>query len=272
MTGNANALRADIRDESVRLTTAAGLASVPIKLMGGLAFWLRCPSVRVGAYARSYADLDFVVTAAAAPRARAFLVAEGYVPDQFFNGLHGASRLYYTAPDGRWSIDVVLDQLVMSHRLDLRAHIGGPEPTISLADLLLTKLQVWEITRKDLGDALCLLADHAIGESEYTSGDGPSGGGTDGGSTGFPGVLRLDRLRSVLAADWGFCHTAERNLGKVRELWMEQPLPAPSLDVAAQVDTLRRLIDATPKSVAWRARARIGERIRWYETPEEVRH
>jgi len=33
-----------------------------------------------------------------------------------------------------------------------------------MADLLLTKLQVWEITRKDLGDALCVLADHPLGD------------------------------------------------------------------------------------------------------------
>ena len=254
MSLDATTLPADIRDESARLTTAAGLIDLPIKLMGGLAVWLRCPSVRDGPYARDYADLDFAVTTAAASRAKAFLGAEGYLPDQFFNGLHGATRLYFGTPDGRWSIDVVVDQLVMSHRLDLRSQLGGPEPTISLADLLLTKLQVWEITRKDLGDALCLLADHPIGE----------GGAADG--------LNLARIRDVLAADWGFCHTVERNLGKVLELWTEQSLPAPPFDVAIQVDALRQAIDAAPKSVAWRARARVGERIRWYETPEEVRH
>ena len=52
----------------------------------------------------------------------------------------------------------------MSHKLDLRGRLDGPRPTITLADLLLTKLQVWEINRKDLGDAACLLADHGLGE------------------------------------------------------------------------------------------------------------
>ncbi len=31
-------------------------------------------------------------------------------------------------------------------------------------------------------------------------------------------------------------------------------------------------IDAAPKTLGWKARARVGERVRWYETPEEVRH
>lgn len=49
-------------------------------------------------------------------------------PDKFFNGLHGATRLYYQAPDARWSIDIVIDELAMSHRLDLRGQLDDPSP------------------------------------------------------------------------------------------------------------------------------------------------
>src|SRR5205814_8352464 len=142
-------------------------------------------------------------------------------------------------------IDVVVNQLAMSHRLDLRNRLDGPEPTLTLADLLLTKLQVWEITHKDLGDALCLLADHPLGE-----GAGPES-------------INLGRIRSVLGADWGFCHTVERNLGKILELWREAPLASPPFDLEAQATELLRSIDSAPKSVSWRARARIGEPVRW---------
>ena len=251
----------DIRDESVRLTAAAGHAGLPLKLFGGLAVWLTCPRVRDGPFARPYADMDFAVTASAARKARSFLEAEGYVADQFFNRLHGATRLFYAAPDGRWSVDIIVDQLVMSHRLDLRTRLGGPGPTLPLADLLLSKLQVWEITRKDLGDALCLLADHPLDDDAKPA-------AVDGSVE----AIGLDRVRGVLASDWGFCHTVERNLGKVRDLTTEQPLPDSPFDVATQVERLREVIDAAPKSVGWRARARVGEKVRWYETPEEVRH
>jgi hypothetical protein len=245
----------DIREEAKRLAEAAVTLGLSARLIGGLAIWLRCPSVRTGPYARSYDDMDFAISAAASTKFKALLMTQGYLPDQFFNGLHGATRLYYGEPGGRWSIDVVIDELVMSHKLDLRGRLDGPAPTITLADLLLTKLQVWEINRKDLGDTLCLFADHDLSEDDSE---------TEG--------ISLPRVRSVLGKDWGFCHTVERNAQKVAALWAQEPLPGATHDVAAQVAALRQAIEDAPKSRAWRLRSRVGERIRWYETPEEVKH
>ncbi len=199
--------------------------------------------------------MDFAVAARGSADIKDLLTAEGYLPDRFFNGLHGESRLFFGAPDGQWSIDIVIDELTMSHRLDLRGRLDGPAGTLTLADLLLTKLQVWEINRKDLGDALCLLADHRLG-----------------GDDSDVETISRQRIAAVLGADWGFCHTAERNLGKLAELWAETPVPTASCDAAAQIESLRQTIDQAPKTRGWRMRSRIGERVRWYETPEEVGH
>src|ERR1700690_4179949 len=160
-------LAADIQAEAARLGGLLLAAGIPARLMGGVAVWLRSPSVHQGPFARPYADLDFVVASKGAIQLKAFLLEQGYLPDQFFNALHGATRLYFQAPDARWSVDVVVDELAMSHKLDLRGRLDGPAVTIGLADLLLTKLQVWEINRKDLGDALCLIADHALAEGSH---------------------------------------------------------------------------------------------------------
>ncbi len=245
----------DIRDEAAELGAAVLSRGLSARLLGGLAIWLTSPSVRSGPFVRSYNDMDFATSKASSQAFRALLEERGYLPDKFFNGLHGATRLYYQAPDGQWSVDIVLDELTMSHRLDLRGQLDGPGPTISLADLLLTKLQVWEINRKDLGDTLCLLADHGLAES--TPGDKE---------------VSLTRVAAVLGADWGFCHTVERNLVKLLELWSAEPLVDAAHDVAAQVRTIQAAIEAAPKSRSWRLRSRIGERVKWYETPEEVRH
>src|SRR6202162_2387208 len=220
------------------------------RLIGGLASSLRCPSVHDGPFARTYDDMDFAISAAAATRFKALLISQGYLPDQFFNGLHGATRLYYGEPAGRGWIDVVIDELAMPHKLDLRGRLDGPAPTITLADLLLTKLQMWEINRKDLGDTVCLLADHALTEDD---------GDVEG--------VSLPRLRSVLGRDWGVSHTFERNARKGAELWSQDQLPAPARDVAEQIRTLLQVIADAPKSRAWRLRSRVGERLRWYETP-----
>jgi len=270
MTESPPRILADIRDEASSIAAEVAAAGLPARLLGGVAFWLRCPSVRSGPFARDYADLDFAVSKPASQRFRAILEGRGYLPDKFFNGLHGATRLYYGAPDGQWSVDIVIDELTMSHRLDLRGQLDGPGPTLSQAELLLTKLQVWEINRKDLGDAACLLADHGLAA-------GPAGASTAGASTAGPDEISLARVTAVLGTDWGFCHTAERNLGKVAELAATEPVPAGPApgaghDVAAQVGAIRAAIEAAPKSRSWRMRSRIGERVKWYETPEEVRH
>ncbi|MGH2512148.1 MAG: hypothetical protein ACRDGQ_05630, partial [Candidatus Limnocylindrales bacterium] len=246
---------ADIRDEAARLGDLILAAAIPARLMGGLAIWLRSPSVRQGPFARTYGDLDLAVAASGAGQLKALFLAQGYLPDQFFNGLHGATRLYFQEAAARWSVDVIVDELAMSHKLDLRGRLAGPGATISPADLLLTKLQVWEINRKDLGDALCLLADHPLGDevSDHEA-------------------IDLKRITTVLGSDWGFCHTVERNLTSVANLWTAEPLLGVAHDVGEQVSRLRGAIDSAPKSFGWRSRARIGERVRWYETPEEVRH
>ncbi len=114
---------------------------------------------------------------------------------------------------------------------------------------------MWEINRKDLGDTLCLLADHALSADDSD---------TEG--------ISLPRVRSVLGKDWGFCHTVLRNAQKVAALWSQEPLPGTAHDVAAQVAALQQAIEDAPKSRAWRLRSRLGERVRWYETPEEVKH
>jgi hypothetical protein len=246
-------IRDGIHEEAVRLGADTIAAGIPLRLMGGLAVWVSSPSVRGGPFARPYRDMDFAGDKKAASRIKQFFADEGYVPEKLFNALHGAQRLNFGAPDGRWTVDVVLDELSMSHRLDLRGRTAGPNPTIDIADLLLTKLQIWEINRKDLGDALCILADHALEEH-----DGES--------------IDLRRLRSVLGSDWGFCHTVERNLGLVADLWRTEPLDGARYPVDEQVARLIDEIERAPKSARWRTRARVGERMRWYETPEEVRH
>ena len=249
------AISGDITEEAAALGAAVLDRQIAARLLGGLAVWLRCPSVRTGRFARSYQDMDFAVSKADAGKLRALIEERGYLPDKFFNGLHGATRLYYAAPDGRWSIDIVIDELNMSHNLDLRGRLSGPGPSVSLADLLLTKLQVFHITGKDLGDALCLLADHGVADSDSDA-----------------EAISLPRLTSVLAADWGFCHTVEGNLGKVSELWQREPLAGAPRDLPGRVRAIQAAIAAAPKSRAWKLRSRIGERIKWYETPEEVRH
>lgn len=254
---------AEIEAEARRVVEAAVAERLRVRLMGGLAIRIQSPAVARPPYERTYRDLDLVARSRDVAGLRRLLEREGYIGDKLFNAIHGAQRLVYTAPDGRWSVDVVIDQLAMSHTIDLRDRLAADGITLDLADLLLTKVQIWETNRKDLGDIACLLADHPLVAVGRLSA-GP-------GSSDAPTPIDLVRIRSVLGADWGFCHTAERNLRAVAELVGRTPVPDARYDVATQVTSLLADIAAAPKSLGWKARARVGERVRWYETPEEAR-
>jgi hypothetical protein len=48
--------------------------------------------------------------------------------------------------------------------------------------------------------------------------------------------------------------------------------PGAARDPLAQARRLLELAESAPKGVKWRLRANVGDRVRWYELPEEVGH
>src|SRR4051794_4124131 len=188
----------DVREEGLRLAAAADAAGVPLRLMGGVAVWLRCPSIRSPTLTRVPADIDFVGLSRATPAIKEFFDAQGYRADRMFNALHGAQRLNF-ADEGRdRPVDVVLDRFAMCHTIDLRGRLTLEPLTIPATDLLLTKLQVVELNDKDVRDLVALLADVS------------------------PDVAYVSRL---LGADWGFEHTVRRTVDRVVEELHAYELP-----------------------------------------------
>lgn len=241
--------------EAQRLASAAAQEGLGMRLMGGVAIWLVAPSVRVAPFARDYADLDLAVRKRDSRAVGPFMERQGYVPERLFNSIHGAQRLNFAHADGAWTVDVVIDVLRMSQVIDLRGRLEPGAATLDLADLLLTKLQIWEINDKDLGDLVCLLGDRPLSDS---GGDGES--------------IDVRRILSLTGEDWGLCHTLERNLRRVAELARSRKPASASFDPVVQAEALLAAIAGGRKTLAWQLRGRIGERMRWYETPEEVRH
>lgn len=241
----------DICAEGERLAHAAIEAGVPLALIGGVAIWLRSPSMHGPPLQRSYNDLDIAITSSGQAAVKRFLEEQGYTPDRKFNALHGASRLIYVdAARGR-HLDVIKDRFVMCHTLDLRRRIEPGMATLPLADLLLTKLQIVELNEKDLRDILGLLADHAVGPGQEE--------------------IDPDRIVAVTRDDWGLDHTIRRTLGVARERADWPGLPdGTAARIRQRIDGLLGLIDQSPKGMRWKMRARVGERVRWYELPEEA--
>lgn len=219
--------------------------------IGGVAVALRCESARArGPFARDYSDLDMVTSRSSATGLAAVLSEHGYVPVRNFNALHGRTRMLFVREDGAHA-DVFIDTFSMCHRLELAQRLSIHEETVSLADLLLTKLQVAKINHKDVTDALALLVDHELSSDE-------SG-------------INISYIAEILAKDWGWWRTMTANLEAIRTRLPRMQLPPLHAEISgSRLAQLSREIELRPKSMRWRMRARMGDRIPWREDPEEV--
>jgi hypothetical protein len=75
----------------------------------------------------------------------------------------------------------------------------------------------------------------------------------------------------LTAEDWGLWRTTQINLERLREGLGTLALdPADQQLVLERIDSLWDRIEREPKSRRWRLRARVGDRKRWYEVPDEV--
>jgi len=243
--------------EAESLAEGASSAGVPLRLLGGLAVRVLCPDLPPRL--RRDQDIDFACLSKGRQAAMAYLEQAGCEPDRRFNSLNGSQQMYFTAPSGR-PIDVMVDRLTMCHTLDFRPSFSVLPLTLDVVDLLLTKLQIVEMNEKDARDILQLLSSFPV------AGDSPG-----------ESAPEIDRGRfcKVLGSDWGWWRTVTGNLNKLPLLAAEHPdllPPSPKHDPLRAAERLLELADATPKSMQWKMRSRIGDRVRWYELPEEVAH
>ena len=245
----------DVLGEATSLITGAQEEGIPVRLVGGLAVRVLTPDYPPRA--RDGQDLDMASVSAHRRALSEFLVARGYEGDKTFNALYGHKQLYFASPSGR-TIDVLIDRLEMSHTLVFSGRIERMPHTLDPTDLLLSKLQIFELNEKDAQDVIYLAS-----AFEVRDGDEPES-------------IGLERFCSVVADDWGWWRTVTLNLDKIRDLANGEgaglvPERA-AYDPAAQLERLRAAADDTPKTLRWKLRSKVGERKRWYELPEETEH
>ena len=245
-----NLPEADVIAEAERIAAAALARKVPVKLVGGAAVNLHSKSAREAPLKRKYGDLDFVAPSKQRQAAEKLFESLGYEGDRRFNTLNGHQRLLYLDPVNNRQIDIFIDRMRMCHVIELADRLGGADPCLTPADLLLSKLQVFEVNMKDLVDAIALLLDHPIADNDDDA-------------------INASYLARLLSQDWGLYRTMQLNTARVRETAKELPVPANTVN--QRLDELWERTEAHPKSLKWRLRARVGDRMSWYELPEEVR-
>jgi hypothetical protein len=255
--------------ESMRIVDLADQRGLQVRLMGGMGIRAHAPDWPARTR-RVEVDLDFATRSKDRGAFYELLEAEGYTPDKRHNALFGGKQAYFVDVARKRPVDVLVDSLEMCHRFEFADRLALSKPTLPLAELLLSKLQVVKINRKDVLDALVLLAEHPLGQND---------GALD--SRFGLGAINVPRILSFTSNDWGWWRTVTGNLDTLDRYLDSEATPedldlnngrAVLFDPKEQIAALRKAIDDAPKSTRWKLRARVGERTSWYNEPEEMGH
>ncbi len=250
-----------LQDEARRLLAAADASALPLGLLGGMGIRLLLGERMEPRLRREIGDLDFITTRRAGAAVESMLAAHGWEPRRRFNAINGARRLLFDEPggarDGARRVDVFVGSFQMCHRLPLLERLNGRGEILPAAELALTKLQIVALNAKDRDDLYALLLACEVADQ-------------DAGSDGAP-AIDARRIADLTGNDWGLHHTLELNLSRLRDGLLETGLEAAPRELLQQrIAALGDALERAPKSRAWRLRARVGERRRWFEEPEEI--
>src|SRR5208282_4140008 len=235
---------ADIVKETERIIDLADKQNVTLRLFGGLAIRFHCPSATHRSLERKYADIDFMGLSKQARSIKKLFLELGYAPREVFNAYYGDQRLIFNDLANERRIDIFLDVFKMCHKFEFKNRLILNKPTIPLADLLATKLQVVHITEREYRDIIALVHDHE--------------------------TINGLRLAQLCSEDWGIYKTFSINIGFVMMALKEFQLDSEYESVARKhLEELTSRIENVPKTTGWKIRARIGEKKRWYELPED---
>ena len=237
-------------DRAVKIVEEARKRDVVLRIMGAIALKLHCPKYK-HIIVRELSDIDLVGYSKQKSKHEELLEELGFQKrPQSLTTVYSLRDIYFDT-EGELIVDIFLDELRMCHTINFRGRLELDYPTISLADILLSKMQIVELTEKDVNDVLVLLREHDIGDEDYET-------------------INRKYITDLLSKDWGFYYTVVTNLKKVKSLLprYEELREEDKNDVSVKIDKILKAIEEKPKSWRWKARARIGTTKKWYRDIE----
>ena len=247
-----------LAQKAIAVAESGRKENLPVRVAAACAVRIHCPeSVRLlDEMQRTVNDIDFFSLSKYEDEIPKLFVKLGYDSSgdfsKYYAHLYGVIRNRFKDPETGVTLDVFYDKLEMSHKIDLRKRLELDFPTITVSDLVLAKMQIVKINKKDIEDTLILFKDHDVAES-----DGDS--------------INSKYVSQVLADEWGFYYTFTSNLAKVKEsIGSYLLLNDYAEQIGKKIVSLRETIDAFPKSTRWKLRAKVGTRQKWYTDVDEV--
>ena len=149
-------------DEGLRLSDDAQKQGLILRVMGPIALHYYFPEYvdlyrrmeRLGE--RVFTDIDFAAYGKHRGKLVPFFEAHGYELEKRAAMISGGTRMIFFSANIPM-IDVFFDKLDYNHPIDYRNRLEAHPHCVSLADLMLQKLQIVQINDKDLKDAMLLL-------------------------------------------------------------------------------------------------------------------
>ena len=261
--------------EATHLVATAQSQGIYQRIMGSLAAYIHTmdrPEIistfkslgRFGEGKPNFTDLDLIAYSKQGRQVGQIFKQLGFKPDEMVNGFFGDRRLIFYSPTGAYHVDIFLNKLEFSHTVEFGEKPGAgrlelDSPTISLTDLVLEKLQIHEINRKDLIDLIIVFLGHPVssdGAKEREAVDGAY-------------------ISKILGDDWGFWYDSVANLDKVKsfaiELMNEGKLTNEHVStVNREVARLVDMANTSSKTKRWEVRSKVGTKKPWYREVEEV--
>jgi len=226
-----------------------------MRLIGALAFRTHCETYgyiqdKLG---RVFTDFDFASYPRFTRDVIRVLSELGYEEDKQVTQLFGDRRMLFHDPAFGRHIDVFYNVLDFCHPINFVGRLELEKYTLPLAELLLEKMQIVQINEKDLIDTVMLLREHPVGEIDQETVNGA-------------------RIARILGNDWGFWRTVTGNLALLDER-LDQYTDLSTDDrqvVRTRIGELLARVEAEPKTLKWKARSKIGEKVKWYKSVEEL--
>jgi hypothetical protein len=247
-----------LRRETTALVAGAAEAGMTVRVAGSMGIAMHCAeaAAAMDAAERRAKDIDVVVRQSDRGRLREWLEAHGWAVDRDVLIAMEGERFAFHHPGSGLDLDVFVERLAFCHTIELEDRFARHAATLPIEDLLLQKLQIHEPKPADAIDAAIVLATHDVGP-----------GGDDGER------IDCDYVAAVLARDWGFHRDATANLEAIAgAAARDGALPIAPDRAARARDGAGRLLDAiaaAKKTRGFRMRARVGERMQWWEDVSE---
>jgi hypothetical protein len=241
--------------QAMAITEAGEKQGIPLRLIGATAFINHCPkySYLYKEAQRKLTDVDLMAySKTPIDKLDALFKDLGYEPIQAL-GWHTTTRDIYVNQE-KLFVDIFRDVLSYCHPISFIGRLELDFPTITVADLLLEKLQIVQINAKDLFDVVILLLEHDLKDGQDKDN------------------LDINRVTGLWANDWGFYYTGTTNLKKVLTFVEEMKVldSSQKQSVKDKVNYLLQRVEEQPKTLRWKLRSLIGTKIRWYEVVESV--